>query len=88
MGDWKCSKCGHYILVNHYKIKVGEIVEFKTTELTHHDQTYKKGVVILKNKNILFINCKKKLYKIDCLKAYPATAPTFFIYNMFGACNC
>lgn len=86
MDNWKCYKCGRYILVNHEKIKIGEIVEFRNKDI--YESSYKKGIVISRKKNFFTIEYKNKLYTINCLHVYPAAAPTLFVYRMFGICNC
>jgi hypothetical protein len=48
----------------------------------------RKGTVVSRNQNILIILSEGVLYMVKDIDVYPEDAPVYFVYNMFGACEC
>lgn len=90
MKNWKCRNCGLYIRVDKDKIKVGNVIVFSKVVLI---QRYKKmklaqGVVVGREQEKFKVLHEGAYYFLEKDEVYPADAPVFFLYNMFGECKC
>ena len=94
MKKWVCKQCGLYQKVNPKGIKAGQIVYFyknKNRAERAPDQINMdvlKGVVLRRNDDIITILSNVGIAKVNAINVHPEDAPTNFVYNMFGACEC
>ncbi|MCU4369576.1 hypothetical protein [Acinetobacter courvalinii] len=94
MNKWLCKQCGLYQKVNPNAIKAGVIVYFnknKTRANRVHDQINVetvKGVVLKRNDGFITVLGNGGISKVKATDVYPENAPSNFVYNMFGACEC
>ncbi|WP_436897513.1 hypothetical protein [Acinetobacter gyllenbergii] len=90
MKNWKCKKCGLYIKVDKAQIKVGDKVVFYKIEIENRHKKIElvQGVVLSKSQKSYKILHDRKFFFVEADDLYPANAPAFFIYNLFGECKC
>lgn len=93
MKKWVCKQCGLYQKVNLDGIKAGRKVYFfkKNRAERAPDQINTdvvKGVVLRRNDDIITILSSTGIAKVNAIDVHPEDAPTNFVYNMFGACEC
>ncbi|NIE97062.1 hypothetical protein NDN11_11425 [Acinetobacter sp. C26M] len=91
MKKWVCKKCGLYKRIVPSNIKLGRKVFFiqkeadnmgKVTEIIY------KGSVVSRNDDVLMILSNGLLFTVKDTDVYPEDAPVYFVYNMFGVCEC
>ncbi|ENX41960.1 hypothetical protein [Acinetobacter sp. NIPH 2100] len=87
MKKWICKSCGLYKKIIPGHIKSGRKVFF-IHNADNMNKTIKKGVVVSRNKDILIILSEGLLCMVKDIDVYPEDAPVYFVYNMFGACEC
>nr|WP_277603834.1 hypothetical protein [Acinetobacter dispersus] len=68
-------------------IKSGRKVYF-IQNVDNINKIIKKGVVVSRNKNLLIILSDGILCMVKDIDVYPEDAPVYFVYNMFGMCEC
>jgi len=90
MKKWVCKKCGLYKKINPSEIKPGQKVFFikRDQHLNKLNEKIVKGLVLSRNDNSLIILSNNVLFVVKDSDAYPEDAPVYFIYNMFGVCEC
>lgn len=54
----------------------------KVTEIIY------KGSVVSRNDDVLMILSNGLLFTVKDTDVYPEDAPVYFVYNMFGVCEC
>lgn len=90
MKKWVCKKCGLYKRIKAGEIKSGRKVFF--IRLDHQinkvNEKIDRGVVLSRNANSLIILSKNVLFVVKDTHVYPEDAPVYFVYNMFGVCEC
>ncbi|WP_047426686.1 hypothetical protein [Acinetobacter sp. neg1] len=90
MRNWKCRECKRYIPVSINTIEINDIVVF---QISHPAKKIKhkitiKARVLNKDNIFLFLVSGRDFYLVDYRDVYPPNAPVFFVYNMFGICDC
>ncbi len=91
MRKWVCKKCGLYKKINANEIKVGRKVHFiKLSNDVHrlNKKEIDRGVVLSRNDHALVILSNNLLFVVNDTDVYPEDAPVYFVYNMFGTCEC
>lgn len=94
MKKWVCKQCGLYQKVNPNCIKASNrVYYYKNKKIADRvsDQTnieIVKGVVLRRNDDIITILGNRGISKVKATDVYPEDAPTNFVYNMFGTCEC
>ncbi|MCU4576245.1 hypothetical protein ACMUMS_06085 [Acinetobacter courvalinii] len=91
MRNWVCKKCGLYKKINANEIKVGKKVYFiKMINDVHrlNKQEIDRGVVLSRDGHSLIILSNNLLFVVNDTDVYPEDAPVYFVYNMFGTCEC
>ncbi|MEB6479324.1 hypothetical protein [Acinetobacter vivianii] len=90
MKKWMCRKCGLYKKIDPAEISAGRKVFFMKVD-SHIDKVKKeigKGVILSRSGKSLIILCDNLLFMVDDTDVYPEDAPVYFVYNMFGVCEC
>ncbi|ENW81726.1 hypothetical protein F909_01410 [Acinetobacter sp. ANC 3929] len=87
MKKWICKNCGLYKKIIPSHIKSGRKVFF-IQNVDNINKTIKKGAVVSRNKDLLIVLSGSILYMVKDIDVYPEDAPVYFVYNMFGACEC
>lgn len=90
MKKWVCKNCGLYKKVIPSRINSGRKVFFiqDVNHLGKVSRIISKGKVVSRNQDILIILSEGVLCMVKDIDVYPEDAPVYFIYNMFGACEC
>ncbi len=90
MKKWVCKKCGLYKRIHMNNIKTGQNVFFiKYNERAQRkDKKIERGTVLSKSDNNLIVLSNNALFTVEIADIYPEDAPVYFIYNMFGVCEC
>ncbi|WP_032881779.1 hypothetical protein [Acinetobacter sp. WC-323] len=90
MKKWVCKKCGLYKRIKASEIKPGQKVFFIKFE-RHANKINGKvacGEVLSRHANALTLLSKNIIFVVKDTDVYPKDAPVYFIYNMFGECDC
>ncbi|MCU4337304.1 hypothetical protein [Acinetobacter dispersus] len=87
MKKWICKNCGLYKKIVPSHIKSGRKFFF-IQNIDNINKTIKKGAVVSRNKDLLIILSDGILCMVKDTDVYPEDAPVYFVYNMFGMCEC
>nr|WP_277606217.1 hypothetical protein [Acinetobacter genomosp. 15BJ] len=87
---WVCKNCGLYKKVIPSHIKSGRKVFFihDADNIGKFNKIISKGTVVSRNQDVLIILSESVLFMIKDSDVYPEDAPVYFVYNMFGTCEC
>ncbi|ENX35494.1 hypothetical protein F889_01163 [Acinetobacter colistiniresistens] len=90
MKKWVCKNCGLYKKVIPSHIKPGRKVFFihDAEDLSTVKKIISKGAVVSRNQDVLIILSEGVLWMVKESDVYPEDAPVYFVYNMFGTCEC